>query len=102
MLRILSNMIGYHVIGRGAAAGRVFDFYLDDRSWRLRYLVVETGAWFNRHRVLLPPGALDSFPADSRCLHVSLSAEEVRRSPGMDSEMPVSRRQELSVKSLLG
>jgi len=38
--------------------GKVNEFYFDDQSWTIRYLIVETGNWFNGRKVLISPQAL--------------------------------------------
>ncbi len=38
--------------------GKIKEFYFDDQSRTIRYLIVETGSWFNGRKVLISPQAL--------------------------------------------
>ena len=40
------------------------EFYFDDRSWTVRYLIADTGGWLSGRTVLISPYALD--PANER------------------------------------
>ena len=42
--------------------GHVKDFYFDDKTWLVRYLVADTGSWLPGREVLLPPHAFKTHP----------------------------------------
>lgn len=52
-------MEGYTIGATDGVVGRVKDFYFDDEAWVVRYLVVETGEWLARRRVLISPIAIN-------------------------------------------
>lgn len=74
--------------------GKVRDVYFDDEEWTVRYLVVDTGGWMNGRRVLVSPVSVLGADADARHLDVSLSQQQVRTSPDVDTDKPISRQQE--------
>jgi hypothetical protein len=74
----------------------VRDFYFDDETWTLRYLVVETGGWFTGRQVLISPLSVARTDWDGRHVVVSLTRAQVRNAPDIDTAMPVSRRQEIA------
>jgi len=37
--------------------GQVNDFYFDDKSWAVRYVVADTGTWLPGRQVLISPRA---------------------------------------------
>lgn len=97
MLRSLDTLLGYHVKATDGDIGRVWNFFFDDQSWVIRYLVVETGGWLSRTRVLIVPSALGQPEWEGRAFPVSLTQDQVRNSPGIDTDKPVSRQQEIQL-----
>ena len=84
------------------AIGKVKDLFIDDETWAVRYLVVETGNWFTRHQVLIPTEALGSIVPDDKAIKVAIAREQVQRSPDVDCEMPVSRQHETDLSGYYG
>lgn len=77
------------------AIGDVRDLYFDDQAWTVRYLVVETGSWLSSRKVLVSPAAAAGKPDwTTRLLPVLLTREQVRNSPDIDTDMPVTRQHE--------
>jgi len=102
MLHELKALIGSPVEATDGEIGRVRTFLFDDQSWKLRYLVVDVGNWLKRHDVVLPVTALDRPDWANRICHAHLSKEQVRDSPEVDAEMPVSRQQEIAMHDYFG
>lgn len=95
MLRSAKEMEGYAVSATDGVIGHVKDFYLDDAKWVVRYLVVDTGGWLSSRKVLVSPIAVGTPDREQRLLPVSISREQVRNSPDIDTEQPVSRQHEI-------
>lgn len=76
------------------AIGTLKDIYFDDTNWAVRYLVVDTGHWLPGRKVLLSPHSLSSTRPGKDGLPLKLSKEQIRNSPEIDSDKPVSRQQE--------
>jgi hypothetical protein len=74
--------------------GSVADFLLDDEHWAIRYLVADTDGFFDGRRVLISPISLRQPDWSTRRLHVALTRDKVKNSPGIDKDEPVSRRHE--------
>lgn len=102
MLRSLDALVGYTVKAKDGDIGKVYDFFFDDQSWKIRYLVVETGGWLRRRRVLIAPAALGHPDWDHRAFPVSLTQDQVRSSPDVDAYKPVSRQQETAMNRYYG
>jgi len=96
MLRSVKNLIGYPVEAEDGAVGKVADFLFDDQEWGLRYLVVRTGNWLAREKVLISPRDLDQPELGWVGNHfpVKLTKEQIRNSPPLDTDAPVSRQYE--------
>lgn len=97
MLRSAKDLQGYTIQATDGDIGTVQTFYFDDESWRVRYLVVDTGNWLPGKRVLLAPSALHQPFLGTQHLAVNLTQEQVRTSPDIDTDMPVSRQQETTL-----
>lgn len=90
MLRSLYVMLDYHIQATNGEIGRVQDFLFDEESWLVRYLVVELGSWGRGERVLVVPFALASSEWESKRLSVRLTLEQVRESPPIELDKPIS------------
>lgn len=97
MFRTLDSLLGYSIHAIDGDLGKVHDFFFDDETWTVRYLVVETGGWLRRKRVLLSPSALAGPDWSGRKIPVNLTKDQVAKSPDVDMDKPVSRQQELSM-----
>jgi sporulation protein YlmC with PRC-barrel domain len=74
--------------------GQVKDFYFDDKTWMVRYLVVDTGSWLTGRLVLLSPHALGKLNQFEKTLQVKLDKKQIENSPAIASHLPVSRQHE--------
>ncbi|WEX74113.1 PRC-barrel domain-containing protein [Sinorhizobium numidicum] len=82
--------------------GTISDLLFDDETWMVRWFVVGTGVFFTGRRVLLPPSAVVSADAVGRSLAVDVTREQVKDSPELDFDAPVSRQHERSLYSHYG
>jgi hypothetical protein len=73
----------------------VKDLYFDDEAWVIRYLVVDTGTWLESRKVLISPFSLSQPQWAQRVLRAALTKEQVKNSPNIDTDMPVTRRHEM-------
>ena len=95
MLRSLKDLAGYTVNASDGAVGKVVDFLLDDERWTVRYLVVETGAFFDQRRVLISPISFRTADWATREFHLALTIDKIQKSPSIDTDKPVSRQHEV-------
>jgi hypothetical protein len=102
MLRSASAVSGYTIVASNGQLGTVRDFLFDDASWLVRWLVVETGNWLSGHKVLLPAPVLGHLDPKRQEFLVRLTMEEVRDSPDIDTERPVSRQTETNIYDYYG
>lgn len=94
MLLSVENLFDYKIEAEDGAIGKVHDFFVDDQTWNVRYVVVDTGHWLPGRRILLSPESVDRPHAQGRLLPVKLTREQVKNSPDADLEKPVSRQYE--------
>ena len=81
--------------------GKITDLLFDDREWKVRYLVVDTGGWLEDKRVLISPDQAILTPAsvEAKQLHCTLTKDTIGQFPPLDSHAPVSRRYEMEMAS---
>jgi hypothetical protein len=94
MLRNVSRIKGFAIRARDGWIGTLDQFYFDDVSWAIRYLVVNTGNWLEDRLVLVSPLALRQAEWESRRLDVALTKKQIEGSPSIDAHKPVSRQHE--------
>jgi uncharacterized protein YrrD len=99
MKRSMRSLIGFTIGAKNGEIGKVKEFYFDDETWTIRYLIVETGNWLFGREVLLSPMALLKPDWERKIFPTNLTMEQIKNSPPIDTEKPVSRQQELELYS---
>lgn len=96
------NLKGAAIIARNGAIGEIDDFYFDDEKWTVRYLVVDTGAWLFRRDVLVSPISIEKVDEANNQVLVNLTRDQVKDSPDIDTQKPVSRQHETAFMNYYG
>jgi hypothetical protein len=94
--------MGFKLGARDGEIGKVKDFYFDDQSWTVRYLIADTGKWLPGRLVLISPFAVKGVKEQGRDIEVDLSKEQIEESPSIDTDMPVSRQYEIKYYGYYG
>jgi uncharacterized protein YrrD len=97
MQRSLNSLIGFHMGAADGEIGKVKDFYFDDESWTVRYLVVKTGNWLSDKKVLISPASIGTPDFNENIFPTGLTTEQIKNSPDIDTERPVSRQHEMDL-----
>jgi sporulation protein YlmC with PRC-barrel domain len=95
VLRKATQLAGCTIHATDGDIGSVNTIYFDDGHWTVRYFVVDTGKWLPGRKVLISPIAIRQLNWDGWTLDVILTREQVRNSPDIDTDLPVSRQHEL-------
>ena len=77
MLRGVSDLRRLTIAATDGNLGSVVDLCFDDRSWTVRYLVVDAGSWFPDRWVLIPPKSVRSWTPDPSILRGALTKTQV-------------------------
>jgi len=86
-LRSSNEVEGYTISAIDASIGHVEDFIVDDESWSIAYLEVDTRNWLpGGKKVLVEPGQIESVDWSARSVKVTLTAEQIRQRPECDLE----------------
>lgn len=99
MKRSIKSLEGFSLKETDGEIGKVDEFYFDDLSWTIRYLVIKTGNWFSGKKVLISPKALSTPDWENEELPVNLTKSQIEKSPDIDTDKPVSRQREEELNS---
>jgi hypothetical protein len=102
MLRNASMINGYAIAASDGKLGTVSDFLFDDASWLVRWMVVDTGNWLSGRKVLLPPSVLGHIDESRQEFAIRLTRQQVKESPEIDTDRPISRQMETTVYDYYG
>ena len=91
MTRTMKQILGSAVVGSDGELGRVTDVRFDDRSWAVRYLVVQPSDVDRSTPFLLSPIAVASVP-EQGAMTATISREQAARAPDASDDQPVSRQ----------
>ncbi|HEY5282569.1 MAG TPA: PRC-barrel domain-containing protein [Polyangia bacterium] len=90
-LRSTSVVTGYHVEARDGAIGHVEDFVIDDETWAIRYLIVDTRNWWPGKQVLIAPQWIERVSWSESKVFIHLSREAIKQSPEFTDESALTR-----------
>jgi hypothetical protein len=102
MLRNMKDFEGYSIGATDGVIGRVMDFYFDDDAWVIRYLVVEVADRQPRRLVLISPMSIGQPNWSEKVIPASITRAQVRNSPDIDTDKPISRQQEMGYLGYYG
>ena len=94
MLRSLKELESYTVRALDGDVGKVVNFLFDDERWAIRYLVVQTGGFFQERQVLISPISFREVDWSMQRFQLGLTKDKIKHSPRVDADRPVSRQHE--------
>ena len=83
MLLGVSDWQGITIAAADGTLGSVRDLCFDDRSWTVRYFLVDVGEWRPGHWGLISPASVQASAGDPRTLRVASSRMQVTTSPDL-------------------
>jgi uncharacterized protein YrrD len=96
-LRSVREARSYRLQTTNASIGHVEDFLIDDESWAMRYIVVDTRDWRPDKHVLISPQWITLVDWAERLVTVDVTRDTVQRAPEYDSAIDYSRLHEASL-----
>ncbi|MGE5681497.1 MAG: PRC-barrel domain-containing protein [Bacillota bacterium] len=102
MLRSIKEIEGYRIHATDGEIGKVHDFYFDDFSWNIRYLVADTGSWIKSRLVLISPEALGTPSWEEQYFPVNLTMEKIKNSPPIETDENISKQMETHLSDYYG
>lgn len=102
MLLLESTLKTYLVEADDGSIGSVTDCLFDEKTWKLRWLVVDTRTWLIGRKVLIHPSVVGQADSDHLRLPVSLTKAQIKASPPITFDLPVSAQMEDRVYGYYG
>lgn len=85
------NVSGYHIQAEDGEIGHVEDFIIDDETWAIRYLVIDTKNWWSGKKVLVSPQWIERVSWSESKVFINLSRETIKQSPEYTEESVLTR-----------
>jgi len=82
---------GYHIEAGDGEIGHVDDLVIDDETWEIRYLIVNTSNWWAGKKVLLSPLWIERVSWSERKVVIDLTREAIKRSPEFTDRLLLTR-----------
>ena len=96
-LRSSKEVTGYDIRAVDDSIGHVEDFIMEDDSWAIRYVVVDTGNVFSGRKVLIAPEWVESTDWSRSDMFVKLTRDQIENAPEYDPSTPIERPYEESL-----
>ncbi len=96
-LRSAREAAGYRIGAIDDEMGHVEDFIVEDQSWAVRYMEIDTRNWLPGKKVLIAPAWIAKINWAERSVHVSLPRAAIESAPAYDPTKPISREYEVKL-----
>jgi len=90
-LRSSNFITGQKIHAFDGELGHVDDFIIDDVTWAIRYLIIDTSNWWAGKKVLISPHWIDHISWEDFKVFVNLSRESIMQSPEYSEEELLTR-----------
>jgi len=78
-LRSINEVAGYHIHSMDGDIGHVSSFLVDDKSWTIQELVIETGHWYSGKEILISPSKVKRISYEEAKVFVSLTKADIQQ-----------------------
>jgi hypothetical protein len=87
----------YYVHASDGDIGHVQGFLVDEETWAIRYIIVNTSNWWLGHQVLIAPQWIDDVNWAESTVSIDLKRQEIKSAPPYDATLPLNREHELQI-----
>ena len=101
-IRSGKGLIGNLIVGSDGDIGKVKDLLIDDQSWAIRYIVVETGAWLKSRQVLIAPKWIATVNWADTTISLDMTRQDVKDAPHFDPDVTIDRHFETGLHEHYG
>lgn len=102
-LRSCDEITSYRVFAGDEEIGKVDDFIVETKPWRIRYFVVDTGNWMRGRRVTLSPDWVDAISWTERVVRMDdFVRSVVEEAPTFDPATGINRDYEGALHDYYG
>jgi hypothetical protein len=93
-LRSTYNVSGYYIQAADGEIGHIEDFIIDDETWAIRYLIIDTRNWWPGKEVLVSPQWIERVSWSESKVFINLTCETIKQSPEYTEESLLTRNYE--------
>jgi hypothetical protein len=97
MLHRTHDLVGCAIAATDGEIGHVEGMLVDEKSWAIRYLIVNTSNWWLGHQVLVAPEWITDVSWPDRKVTIDLTRQAIQDAPPYDPERLPDRSQESRV-----
>jgi sporulation protein YlmC with PRC-barrel domain len=90
-LRSTQNVSGYSIQASDGEIGHVKDFIIDNETWAIRYLLIDTQNWLPGKKVLISPHWIERISWNDMKVFINLPLETIKNSPEYSAESLLTR-----------
>ncbi|MBC8006195.1 MAG: PRC-barrel domain-containing protein [Verrucomicrobia bacterium] len=98
-LRSTKDVSGHDIQATDGEIGHVDDFIIDEDTWAIRYLVIDTQNWWTGKKVLVSPRWIRRVSWDEQKVYVNLSRDRIKESPEYTDDLLLTRDYETRLHS---
>jgi hypothetical protein len=77
----VTAVVGFHIQATDGPMGHVENFLVDDETWGIRYLIIDTKNWWPGQHVLISPYAVRAISWSDRDVTLDVTRDKVKSSP---------------------
>ena len=96
-LRSTHDVSGYHIQATDGDIGHVEDFIIDDATWAIRYLIIDTQNWWPGKKILVSPQWIEHISWSESTVFINLSRETIKQSPEYTEKSLLDREYEIKL-----
>jgi len=94
-LRSVRDTLGYAIHAADGDIGHAEDFIVDDDSWNIEKIVIDTRVWLPGKRVAISSQASKKIRWLDQAIYVGVSRREIENAPKFDESEPVNPKAEI-------
>ena len=96
-LRSCKAVVGYHIQASDGDIGHVDSLIVDQETWAIRYIVVNTSNWWLGHKVLIDPQWIKDVNWENETATIDLTRAAVQSAPVFRSTAELNRPLEMNL-----
>jgi uncharacterized protein YrrD len=89
-LRSAKEVKGYSIQASNEEFGHVDDFIIEEDTWKIRYLVIDTKNWWFGKKVLISPDWIKDVSWGTHKVYIDLPKERIKQGPEYDPNQPIT------------
>jgi hypothetical protein len=101
-LRSSQEVVGYHIEAHDGEIGHLEGMLIDEETFAIRYLIINTSNWWMGHAVLIAPQWIKEVSWAASKIYVDMTQEQIKHAPEFDPNQPLGREWETSTHEHYG